>query len=169
VERAGVVVLILSSHAGNSRMVKLELTQAAKHNIDIIPLRIEDVQPGALEFFIRASHWLDAFRPPLEAHLDALVGAVRQLLRRTRRKSGLDVLPYMITRGPDAHRDFTGRPGEPWDDPARGALANKEEHVRRRYGELVLVQKSSALVPGTPALPAESIYGMLLGKSGDVI
>jgi hypothetical protein len=31
------------------------------------------------------------------------------------------------------------------------------------------VQKSSSLVEGTPALEAESVYGMLLGKTGEEI
>jgi hypothetical protein len=33
----------------------------------------------------------------------------------------------------------------------------------------MLVQKSSSLVDGIPALAAESIYSMLLGKAGEVI
>ena len=49
------------------------------------------------------------------------------------------------------------------------SLNNKEEHVRRRYGELLLIQKSSALVPGSPILAADSVYNMLLGKSGNEI
>jgi hypothetical protein len=38
--------------------------------------------------------------------------------------------------------------------------------VQRRYGELVLVQKSSGLVPGRPILGADAVYDMLLGNSG---
>jgi len=34
---------------------------------------------------------------------------------------------------------------------------------------LILVQKSSSLVEGTPALAAESVCGMLLGKTGEEI
>ena len=49
------------------------------------------------------------------------------------------------------------------------AMQHKEDYVRRQYGDLVLVQKSSSLVEGTPALEAESVYGMLLGKTGEEI
>ena len=49
------------------------------------------------------------------------------------------------------------------------AMQHKEDYIRRQYGELVLVQKSSSLVEGTPALEAESVYGMLLGKTGEEI
>jgi hypothetical protein len=48
------------------------------------------------------------------------------------------------------------------------ALEAKENYVRKLAGgqELVLIQKSSDLVPGAPMLSADSIYDMLLGKSG---
>ncbi len=49
------------------------------------------------------------------------------------------------------------------------AMQHKEDYIRRQYGDLILVQKSSSLVEGKPALAAESIYGMLLGKTGDEI
>ena len=46
------------------------------------------------------------------------------------------------------------------------SLDRKEEQVRRRYGELLLVQKSSSFVPGKPILGVDAVYDMLLGKSG---
>jgi hypothetical protein len=48
------------------------------------------------------------------------------------------------------------------------ALQAKENFIRKLLGnqELVLIQKSSDLVPGTPALTSESIYDILLGKPG---
>jgi hypothetical protein len=45
------------------------------------------------------------------------------------------------------------------------ALNNKEEQLRRRWGELVLLQKSSSLVAGTPLLSKDAVYDMLVGKS----
>jgi hypothetical protein len=48
-------------------------------------------------------------------------------------------------------------------------MRHKEDYIRRQYGDLVLVQKSSSLVEGTPALEAESVYGMLLGRTGEEI
>jgi TIR domain len=43
-------------------------------------------------------------------------------------------------------------------------LRSKEEYLERRCGELVLVQKSSTIVPGDPRWNPEDIYGLLLGK-----
>jgi hypothetical protein len=44
------------------------------------------------------------------------------------------------------------------------SLERKEDYVRRDHGELVLVQKSSFLVPGDPAWRAEEVYDLLLNK-----
>lgn len=44
------------------------------------------------------------------------------------------------------------------------ALERKEEFLRRKFGKLVLVQKSCSLVPGVPAWSPQEIYGMLLAR-----
>ena len=44
-------------------------------------MRIENVLPTkSLEYFLGTPHWLDAFTPPLERHLQQLATAVRALL-----------------------------------------------------------------------------------------
>ena len=49
------------------------------------------------------------------------------------------------------------------------ALKHKEEYLKERLGdELLLVQKSSSLVPGTPSWNQEKIYNLLLEKAGKV-
>jgi len=48
------------------------------------------------------------------------------------------------------------------------ALQRKEEYLERLYGKLMLVQKSSALVPGRPAWTPQDIYRRLLGMQDDV-
>ena len=50
--------------------------------VAVIPFRIENVVPSkAMEYFLSSPHWLDAMSPPLEGHIDELVGSVRALLR----------------------------------------------------------------------------------------
>jgi hypothetical protein len=51
-------------------------------------------------------------------------------------------------------------------DYALEALEHKERFLERRHGKLVLLQKSSSLVPGKVALPSEDIYSLLLQKRG---
>jgi hypothetical protein len=83
IERATVMVLILSANANDSPQIKREVERAVHRGIPIIPFRIEDVPLSkALEFFISSPHWLDAITPPLEEHLQYLADTVQLLLER---------------------------------------------------------------------------------------
>ena len=74
-------VLVFSSNANASQQIKREVERAVNHGLAIIPLRIEDVQPAkSLEYFISTPHWLDAFNPPLEKHLNYLSEIIRHIL-----------------------------------------------------------------------------------------
>ena len=77
-----IFLLVLSSSSVDSPQVRRETERAADADIPIIPLRVEEVQPSrSLEYFISSAHWLDAFTPPLERHLEYLVSVVERLLR----------------------------------------------------------------------------------------
>jgi hypothetical protein len=50
----------------------------------VVPFRIEDAPISKeLEYFLSASHWLDAVTPPLEKHMAELAETCRLLLLRT--------------------------------------------------------------------------------------
>jgi hypothetical protein len=81
IKGARVMVLIFSTHANNSQQIKREVERAVNKGIPVIPLRIEDVAPTAsLEYFLSTPHWLDAFTPPLEKHLQYLAQIIRQII-----------------------------------------------------------------------------------------
>ena len=95
---ARVMVLVFSRHANRSPQIEREVERAINKAIPIIPFRVENVEPSdALEYFISSPHWLDAFAPPFEQHLERLAEAVRQLLdsefaiKGLARRNGLDV------------------------------------------------------------------------------
>lgn len=78
-----VMVLIFSGNANASQQVKREVERVVNRGLPIIPVRIEDVLPSqALEYFLSTPHWLDAFTPPLERHLEHLAATVKQILTR---------------------------------------------------------------------------------------
>ena len=78
-----VMVLVFSSHSNRSQQVINELETAVNRGIPILPFRVEDVPPsGPVEFYIRSRHWLDAWTPPLQRHLDQLAQTVEALLSR---------------------------------------------------------------------------------------
>lgn len=83
-EGAQAIVLIFSSHSNASPHIKREIERAVNKGIAIIPFRIENVLPSkSLEYFISTQHWLDAFTPPLERHLQHLLETMRVLLSPT--------------------------------------------------------------------------------------
>jgi TIR domain-containing protein len=78
---ARVFVLVFSSHANASQQIRREVERAVNRGLAVIPLRIEDVAPAkSLEYFISTPHWLDAFSPPLERHLNYLADIIRHIL-----------------------------------------------------------------------------------------
>jgi hypothetical protein len=81
IHSAKVMVLVLSANANSSAQIPKEVERAVSNGVVILPFRIEDVMPGkSLDYFIGSVHWLDAMTPPLEKHLDDLVGTVQKLL-----------------------------------------------------------------------------------------
>lgn len=78
---AKVMVLVFSGAANTSPQIEREVERAISNSVPVIPFRIEDVQPSqSLEYFISASHWLDAFSAPLEQHLERLAQVVQRII-----------------------------------------------------------------------------------------
>ena len=83
ISSARLTVLVFSGNSNDSGHVRREIERTVGHGIPVLPFRVEEVVPSlALEYFISDAHWLDAMTPPLEQHLDHLVGTVKLLLER---------------------------------------------------------------------------------------
>lgn len=78
-----VMVLVYSASANALPQIKREVERAVHRGMPIIPFRIEDMPMSkSLEYFISSPHWLDAFTPPLEQHLDYLAKTIEVILAR---------------------------------------------------------------------------------------
>ncbi len=76
--RAHAMVLVLSRHTAGSVHVRNEVVTAVSQSLALVPVRIEDCQPGgALRLHLAGSHWLNVFPPPIEQHADVLAAGVR--------------------------------------------------------------------------------------------
>jgi hypothetical protein len=150
IQSARVVVLLLTEHSNTSSMVAREIERAANKNIPIVSFRVEDVMPsGALEFFLSSHHWLDAFPLPLENYVDMLLQAVRPFLRKRAGGKGVNVYPYMVARGPAAHRAFTGQPDGPWDSSIRGTETIQDLRAKLLHKPIQLPKPVEIKVRGT--------------------
>lgn len=98
-------IVVLSSHSNRSRHVHNEIERIVSRGLPLIPFRVEDVEPSKdLELFLSSPHWLDAFTPPVEDHVERLVETVEAVLdgrtvtppppaaHRRERRSGVGVL-----------------------------------------------------------------------------
>jgi hypothetical protein len=73
-ERSAAVVLVLSEAANTSVFVLREIERAVSKEINVVPVRIEEVTPSpGLELFISGTHWLDVWRGDWDDHMNRLV------------------------------------------------------------------------------------------------
>ena len=73
ISSARLMVLVFSGNSNDSGQVRREVERAVHKQLSILPFRIEDVLPSkSLEYFLSTQHWMDAFPPPLEPHIDRL-------------------------------------------------------------------------------------------------
>lgn len=81
IDASRIMVLIFSEHANDSPQVRREVERAMNRQLPIIPFRVQNTLPTrALEYCLGNTHWLDAFEPPLERHVEYLSSVVRQML-----------------------------------------------------------------------------------------
>ena len=84
------LVLIFSSGANQSPLVKREVERAVSKGLAIVPLRMENVEPSkTLQYFLGPVRWLDAWTTPLEGHLTRLSEAVQQALSQMENRDAL--------------------------------------------------------------------------------
>jgi hypothetical protein len=105
INSAQAMLLLLTRHSTDSGPVKREVERALNRRVPVIPVRLEPVPPSpALEYMISTSQWVDAFPPPLERHLEAVVAGVKKALGiahatpRPDRNAGADHFgrPYFV-------------------------------------------------------------------------
>jgi TIR domain len=135
-----VMVIIFSSHANASQQVKREVERAVNKGVAIVPFRIEEVYPsGTMEYFMSATHWLDALTAPMERHLEKLAHTVNALLDLDKR-----IIP---PPGADGAEDDdavpNGRRGGSQDDAPDAARA--------------MPSRSAAAPPAPPLVSAPAV------------
>ena len=83
IEQSRIMILIFSTNSNASPQIKREIERAVNKGVTVVPFRIDDILPSkTLEYFISTQHWLDAFTPPLEKHLDNLVSILHSILTK---------------------------------------------------------------------------------------
>lgn len=83
-ERATVMVMVVSSGSNTSRHVKSEIDRAFSLGQIIIPFRVENIElDKGLAYYLSKTHWLDAVSPPLDQHIDHLATTIQKLCNQS--------------------------------------------------------------------------------------
>jgi len=81
ISKSKVFIIIFSSHSNRSQRVLDELNLAINKEVKILPFRIEKLDPsGAMFLHLSSRHWLDAYDPTWQEHIDTLVLSVQNNL-----------------------------------------------------------------------------------------
>jgi hypothetical protein len=84
IHAATVLVVVFSEDVLESRHVKSEVRAAFDDQKPIIPIRMVPMKPTAgYDYLLGSSHWIDAFPPPLNQHLDDIARKLNALLVRS--------------------------------------------------------------------------------------
>jgi formylglycine-generating enzyme required for sulfatase activity len=88
IEEAKVMVMVYSGNSNLSPQVIREVERAVAKGLVLVPFRIEaTMMTKDMEYFLSASHWIDALTPPLEQHLVELGELVRTVLFRKEKEA----------------------------------------------------------------------------------
>ena len=80
---ARLMLLVFSGSSNDSGQVRREVERAVHKQLPILPFRLENVLPSkSLEYFLSTQHWMDAFPPPLDPHIDRLCDYLDSALGR---------------------------------------------------------------------------------------
>jgi TolB-like protein/Tfp pilus assembly protein PilF len=83
INAARILIVVLTFNSADSQHVLREVERASSKNRPLVAFRLHPTPlPTGLEYFLSASHWLDASSSTLSAALPQLILAVRQLLEQ---------------------------------------------------------------------------------------
>ena len=83
IESCSIMVILFSGNSNRSQQVLREVERAIQKNVVVLPFRIEEIEPtGDMEYFLSATHWLDAISGDLEYHYNHLLITTRSILGR---------------------------------------------------------------------------------------
>jgi formylglycine-generating enzyme required for sulfatase activity len=150
IQGAKIMVLVFSGAANASPQIEREVERAISRSVPVIPYRIEDIQPSdSLEYFISASHWLDAFTPPIEQHLERLATVVRRIIEAKEGKDEGRHAPGPVAAAPPIAPATPLTPSQ--QTPSASAPQPPPQASRRVSPLLLLVAAIGVLAAGVAA------------------
>ena len=83
IEHCSIMVVLFSADSNKSQQVLREVERAVQKNVVVLPFRIDEIEPtGDMEYFLSATHWLDALTGDLNPHYELLLVTTLSILNR---------------------------------------------------------------------------------------
>jgi len=83
IKNTSIFLLVFSENSNSSKHVLREIDAACKYEKTIIPFKINEIKlDDAMEYYLNATHWLNAISTPMDNHLKNLVVVVNKYLGR---------------------------------------------------------------------------------------
>jgi hypothetical protein len=149
------MILVWSAHSKSSNEVGKELTLGMRHNLTVVPFRIENVPAsGEWEYHLANTHWMDAFAGVPDQHFDLLAAHMAKLLPEGRKMGELMTEKPATTTNQIATPKLVSTPGSnperlavsvELDRPPQGRHEMREKSkpkkglVRRGFTTIVLI------------------------------
>jgi len=150
-----VFILLWTGNANKSKHILNEINQAFDRGIDIIPFRLEEIEPSsALQYYIGRTQWLDAFQSPWEQHLDKLIKQIINLI-------GIENLEQLQEKEKSMKEHFENpfTFGNPIRNPER--FIGRKEEIRQVTNRLLSSARESTSIVGERRIGKTSLLKYL--------
>ncbi len=73
-----IMVIVFSKHSNKATNLAGEMNIAVNADLNIIPLRLDQVEPkGVMQYYLADTHWFDLSKPPTGEQLKSLVETIK--------------------------------------------------------------------------------------------
>lgn len=92
IDECRAILVLVSRNSNASEHVSREVNIAVTKAKPVLPVRVEDVNPGgSLEFLLSLKQWVDAFPGPINTHIEDLQSAITTLINDAGQEAGMAV------------------------------------------------------------------------------
>ena len=105
ISNSALMLLIFSENSNKSKRVLDEIYFSISEGKTILPFRIEKLDPsGAMRLHLSSRHWLDAYDPSWEVHINELIDTALSILKKENTLSDDMVLISAPSKGPESKK-----------------------------------------------------------------
>lgn len=158
IDTCRVVILIFSSNSNHSDRVLDEIYYAISEQKTILPFRIENLDPsGAMRLHLSSRHWLDAYQPSWQAHIDQLVKSAADIIGQPLQHPAQDIAAARpIPDGRVGKKQAEKKPTWIWPSVAILVFVMIGAYLLFT-GLITDINKTSATSPTNPELSTPSV------------